>query len=137
MNRVSAIGVAFSVWIIGLGIFRLFFGTSSQRNTELVLLALASGTAAIFTLVRTKKDDRRGWRIHCVSGTKWNYEEKAGTEWRSLSFNLLRTSPDSNPILAIPSQENWKAFPGWAADRRELIVERLKTELKNCDFVDA
>ena len=81
------------------------------------------------------RNDRRGWRMRCVTAGRWAYEEKKEEGWVGIPFEELGDFRESPHIIGVPEPEAWRRFPVWAAERREEIISRVRTELAPPHYV--
>jgi hypothetical protein len=95
---------------------------------------------AVFMLMWGKSDrraeeERRGWRLRCVEAGSWAYEEKRVEEWhRAFVMREITDYREPPHHLEIMSPPRWTEYPEWTHGRREEIVARIRSELKEPDY---
>lgn len=96
---------------------------------------------AVFMLMwgasdRRAEEARRGWRLRCLRAGNWAYEERKGPEWRR-GFVLSEVTDYREPPhhLQIMNSARWTEYPDWTHGRREEILSRIRSELKEPDYV--
>jgi len=82
-----------------------------------------------------RKIDRRGWRVRCVAAGHWAYEERREEGWVGVALEELGDYRESPHIIGIPAAERWSRFPAWSSERRDEIIERVKSVLKTPHYV--
>jgi hypothetical protein len=95
---------------------------------------------AIFMLLwrmedRRAAEEKRGWRLRCVSAGSWAYEEKRAGSWGGFIMSELTDYREPPHHLQIMSQPRWIEYPEWTQGRREEILRRIRSELKEPDYV--
>lgn len=80
--------------------------------------------------IRTnQRAKKRGWKIQKVGNSQQQYMEFDGKNWRAITFDCEMYSKKVRRH-AIFIHKDWGVYPEWAQKKKELILTRLKCELK-------
>lgn len=84
----------------------------------------------MISLFTRRKKQIRGWGIKKVGTSKIDYQERdSDGKWRSLTFEYEMYSAKV-PRHALLVPKNWDDFPYWAHGRKQEILTRIKSTLK-------
>ena len=73
---------------------------------------------------------KRGWKIKSSGDSKKMYAELSSENaWRSITFEWKMYAKGVTRH-AIIIDKDWSCYPKWAQERRDEILSRLKSELK-------
>jgi hypothetical protein len=85
-------------------------------------------------LIRSRDLHQKGYFGGRQVRGAWVYEERDGSEVRSLILEMSNTGPGHYELF-LPSPSAWRAsVPGWAQDRQQEIVQRIAERLKSRDI---
>ena len=106
----------------------------------IVVCVLGFTAFAIFMLWwqyadRRGEEEQRGWRLRCVAGGRWAYEEKRHGVWSGFEMEEISDCRESPLHLEIMSSARWNEYPEWTHGRREEILARIRLELKEPLYV--
>ncbi|MEM6718530.1 MAG: hypothetical protein AAF611_04355 [Bacteroidota bacterium] len=96
---------------------------------EIILLILS----AIFLLVliayiiRTVKENKRGWRAQPIGRDSILYQQKIKNEWKEIQIEGEMLVGDIHKIIYFKTEQDWAAYPEWAQNRTE-IIQRIKID---------
>jgi hypothetical protein len=81
-----------------------------------------------------RRDGKRGWHVGHHGRDQMYYEEFVdGTSRRiPISGEMLVGRP--HHVIYFASSEEWREYPEWARDRRDEIIGRIKSELREPDY---
>lgn len=93
------------------------------------------GRDAAAVTTGTAQASARGWRVGHRGRDQLFYEDLRGGGWQRIEIDgeMLLGEPHHAVYLASP--ERWQRYPAWARDRRDEIVARLRSELKEPGYV--
>ena len=77
-----------------------------------------------------KNNERRGWRIFRHGPETIFYGELREGKWEEIEIGRESRSRESHHLIYLGSSEIWKSYPGWARGRRDEIISRLKSVLR-------
>lgn len=100
-----------------------------------VVLALGALALAIQYWRVRRRDEARGWRLLCVSPDGWRYEEKHAEAWTGFLMSEQMDFREPPHHLEIMSSSRWSEYPEWTHGRREEILARIRSELKEPNYV--
>jgi hypothetical protein len=78
--------------------------------------------------------ESREWRIGHTGRDRMYYEEFHDGAWRRIDIDGEMLTGRAHHAVYLASPEHWLAYPAWARQRREEIVRRIKTELREPDY---
>jgi hypothetical protein len=76
------------------------------------------------------KEKKRGWKVKKGGNSKQEYLELDGNNWRSITFDCEMYSKVV-PRHAIITSKDWGIYPEWAQAKKDEIITRLKSALKD------
>jgi len=127
---------------IGIGLLVVllwWIGWVTSPWVVVAVFALVAASVVKGRFTRWRDLQRRGYfggrRVRGV----WVYEERHGSQVRSLELKMENTEPGHYELF-VPSKSEWqKSVPYWAHDRQQEIVHRIAERLKSRDihFSDA
>ena len=108
-------------------------------NLALIFL-ISFGALAVFSFLTVHEDrkefeSKRGWRIKARGAGAFAYEEKRQGIWVGFTMDELTDYREPPHHLQIMCSARWSEYPDWAHARREEILRRIRSELKEPDYV--
>ena len=105
-----------------------------------ILCVVAFMALIIFSLATVAQDRRakevsRGWRLRCLGAGSWTYEEKRGDSWSGFVMPELTDYREPPHHLEVMCTARWSEYPEWTQGRRDEILARIRSELKEPDYV--
>jgi hypothetical protein len=82
-----------------------------------------------------RRNEARGWRLRFVSRGDWTYEEKRNGAWVGFKMSEQKNASKSPQHLLIKSSPRWTEYPEWTHGRREEILARISSQLKEPYYV--
>ncbi|MBL9206808.1 MAG: hypothetical protein JNN01_17090, partial [Opitutaceae bacterium] len=74
------------------------------------------------------------WRVGHLGRDSMFYEEWGGGEWRRLEIQGEMLMGRAHHVIYVPSPAAWQAGPGWARERRDEILARIKSRFPPPDY---
>ena len=110
------------------------FALSSPWGGAILLIATLLGVVGGFLLFSAASwawvDWRRGWQVRWIANQHYAYEEFDDTgQVRSFAVRYEALEERYAPPcrITVPAAAEWnRMLPGWAHDRRDAILERLR-----------
>jgi len=81
-----------------------------------------------------KTSERRGWRTYALGIGAVYYEELRDGKWEKIEIGGERLCGKPRYVIYLGSAETWKKYPEWAQNRREEIISRIKSVLKEPEY---
>ena len=78
--------------------------------------------------------ESRDWRVGHVGRDRMYYEEWRDGAWHRLDIEGEMLSGRAHHAVYLASPERWLGYPEWARHRRDEIVARIKSELREPDY---
>lgn len=101
-------------------------------------ITMLAGVLLVLIFIRVvfsnPKELKRGWKIKNHGEGKLQYSElDQNKTWRTLMFEIDRYS-SGVPRHTLIVDSNWETYPNWAKSRREEILNRIKSVLKEPEY---
>ena len=82
----------------------------------------------------SEADEHHTWRVGHQGRDSMYYEEWCDGTWQRLilSGEMLMGRP--HHVIYFASPEQWRKYPEWARNRREEIIQRIKSEFTEPDY---
>ena len=78
---------------------------------------------------------KRGWHVARHGRDQMRYEEFGTGETRQIMIDGEMLYGRPRHVIYFASPEQWRQkYPDWARDRRDEIIARIKSELKEPDY---
>jgi hypothetical protein len=74
------------------------------------------------------------WRVGHVGRDQMYYEELVEGTWQRIPIDGEMSGGRAHHVIYFASEEEWKAYPDWARDRRSEIVARIKKAFSPPDY---
>lgn len=83
-----------------------------------------------------QKDIERGWRVGHRGRDSMYYEELINGVWARLNLDGEMLLGEAHHVIYFADEERWAAiYPAWAQGRRAEIIERIKSEFTEPDYL--
>ncbi|HET9064128.1 MAG TPA: hypothetical protein VFO62_12645 [Candidatus Binatia bacterium] len=76
----------------------------------------------------------RDWRVGHVGRDRMYYEEWRDGAWHRLDIDGEMLTGNAHHAVYLASPERWSDYPAWAHHRRDEIIARIKSELREPDY---
>jgi hypothetical protein len=111
-----------------------------MTSLAVFLVCVSLGVLVALGLIYTGKDkrsqeERRGWRLRCISAGSWIYEEKKGDAWSGFLMEEQTDYREPPHHMRVMSAARWSEYPEWMQGRRDEILGRIRSELKEPRYV--
>lgn len=107
-----------------------FAGTSTVPSPT-----RAAGPATTPPNARTDTTDARGWRVGHIGRDRMYYEELRGGAWQRIEIDGEMLTGRAHHAGYLASPEQWMSYPEWARHRRDEIAARIRSELREPDYI--
>ncbi|MBX7247381.1 MAG: hypothetical protein K1X53_17950 [Candidatus Sumerlaeaceae bacterium] len=97
------------------------------------IFAAGAATLCIWVMVskvlRSKRAKRRGWDVGHFGRDEIRYRELRGDRWEQIIIYAEMCVGKPHHVIYFGNHDYWeKNYPAWAAQRREEIVSRIKSD---------
>lgn len=77
---------------------------------------------------------QRDWRVGHRGRDAMYYEEVCGGAWQRIEIDGEMLTGRAHHVIYFASPEKWQSYPEWARLRRDEIIARIKSELREPDY---
>jgi hypothetical protein len=105
-----------------------------SRRVRLEFVATSSPRVAAAPTTSAPVREARDWRVGHIGRDRMYYEEWRDGAWHRLEIEGEMLTGRAHHAVYFASPERWLGYPGWARHRRDEIIARIKSELREPDY---
>ena len=118
--------------VVSLGMLAVLLSRRVRR--EFAQNAAAKAQVQHAMAARPERHEARDWRVGHAGRDRMYYEERHGSAWRRIDIDGEMLTGRAHHAVYLASPESWVRYPEWARHRRDEIVARIKSELREPDY---